>query len=141
MAALNHNTNYHESIGFTPFELIFGRKAREPCVKPHKNNITYGEHYAELMKKLHFLNEKARDNLIISKKRNKFYFDKKARPSDVNISDNVFLRIDRSRKKLEPLHEGPFKVIDVDKKSKNVTILYKNKNYVVHLDRLRLAYS
>ena len=77
------------------------------------------------MQKLHFLNEKARDDLLKSKECNKFYFDKKACPSDVNIGDKVFLMIDRSRHKLEPLFEGPFDVIDVNKNTKNVTIIYK----------------
>ena len=141
MAALNHNTNYHESTGFTPYEPVFGKEAREPCVKPLESDITYGDYFAKLMKRLHLINEKARDNLIASKERNKFYFDKKAHPSEVNIGDKVLLKIDRSRQKLEPFYEGPFEVVDVDKKSKNVTILYKKKRYVVHLDRLRLTIS
>ena len=141
MAALNHNTNYHESTGFSPFELVFGRQAREPSVKPSEKDSTYGDYFVELIKRLHLISEKARDSLIMSKERNKHYYDKKACPSDINIGDKVFLKIDRSRKKLEPLYEGPFDVVDVNKKSKNVTIIYKGKNYVVHLDRLRLAIS
>ena len=140
MHALNHNTNEHDSTGFSPFELMFGRKSREPCVKPRETDQKYGEYYAKLIKKLHLLNEKARENLIKSKERNKLYFDQKARPSDINIGDKVFLKIDRARYKLEPLYEGPFDVLDVNKKSKNVTILYKKKDYVVHLDRLKLAH-
>ena len=42
LAALNHNTNYYESTGFTPYELVFGRKAREPCVKPSNKDNLYG---------------------------------------------------------------------------------------------------
>ena len=137
MAALNHNTNYHESTGFTPYELIFGREAREPSVKPLESDHTYGDYLTKLIQRLYELNEKARDNLIKSKERNKFYFDKKANPSEINIGDKVLLRIDRNRKKLEPFFEGPFEVVDVNENNKNITILYKGKRYVVHSDRLR----
>lgn len=141
MAALNHNTNYHESTGFTPFELVFGRQAREPSVKPLESDITYGEYFAKLIRRLYLLREKAPDNLVCSKERNKKYFDKKAHPSEINIGDKVFLTIDKTKQKLDPIFEGPFKVIDVNKKTKNVTIIYKRKRYVVHLDRLRLVHT
>lgn len=139
ICALNHNTSHHESTGFTPYELVFGKQAREPCVKPTEKDATYGTHFEKLIKRLHLINEKARDNLLKSKERNKIYYDKKANPSKINIGDKVLLRIDRSRKKLEPYYEGPFEVLDVNKKSKNAAIKYKGKRYLVHLDRLRLA--
>lgn len=121
--------------------MVFGKEAREPCVKPLDSDITYGDYFAKMIKRLHLLKEKARDNLIKSKERNKYYFDKKANPNEINIGDKVLLKIERTRRKLEPFYEGPFEVIDVNKQNKNVIILYKNKRYVVHSDRLRLAIS
>lgn len=117
--------------------MVFG--ARKTCVTPSEKNASYCDYFKTSIKKLHLISEKARDNFIRSNERNKIHFDKKANPSEIKIGNKVLLRIDRSRKKLEPFYEGPFEVIDANLKSKNVTMKYKGKRYVFHLDQLGLA--
>lgn len=74
-----------------------------------------------------------------SKERKEIYFDKTVNSNEIDINDELLLKFDRTKKKSESFYEGPFEVIDVNRNTKNITILYKGKRYVVHSDRLRLA--
>ncbi|GBM47657.1 hypothetical protein AVEN_120095-1 [Araneus ventricosus] len=57
---------------------------------------------------------------------------------DLENCSHVFQRIDRVKKQLESLYEGPFPVIE--RKDKYFTINIKGKHVNVSLDRLKPAY-
>lgn len=139
-ASLCYNTSVHESTGFTPYELVFGFEAREPSVKPTVKDITYGDYYEKLIKRLKSIQEKARENLIKTKERTKFYYDRNLNPNELKIGDEAYRARPDSRKKLQPYDEGPFEIVDVDPAHKNADVkLKKGKIRPVHLDSLRKA--
>ncbi|CAK1588894.1 unnamed protein product [Parnassius mnemosyne] len=59
-------------------------------------------------------------------------------PRDLHTSSHVFLRRDHVRGSLEPLYDGPFKVLD--KHAKYYTIDIRGKKNNVSVDRLKPAY-
>lgn len=57
---------------------------------------------------------------------------------DLKTCNHVFIRVDRVKKQLESPYDGPFRVIA--RSEKYFTILIKNKNVTVSIDRLKPAY-
>ncbi|UYV83387.1 K02A2.6-like [Cordylochernes scorpioides] len=57
---------------------------------------------------------------------------------DLFKSDQVFLRINRIRKPLEPYYEGPYPVLE--KSDKYFTLKIKNREVKISIDRLKPAY-
>ena len=134
-AAFCHNLSTHQSHNFTPYELTFAREAREPCVRPCEKDKTYGDYFTSLVNKLSDIQIKAHDRLIEAKWRSKLNYDKQLRSNELKIGDKVYLRVDRTRKKLDPTFEGPFEVIDV-LNNKNVTQLCKIRKNFGYIYRL-----
>ena len=66
---LGYNTSLHESTGFTPFELTFGRKANLPSAIAKTTGFTYDEMFSLWQKQLKQYLNIARETLIKSKKR------------------------------------------------------------------------
>ena len=66
---LGYNTSLHESTGFTPFELTFGRKENLPSAIAKTTGFTYDEMFSLWQKQLKQYLNIARETLIKSKKR------------------------------------------------------------------------
>lgn len=50
-AMFSYNTSVDEATNFTPYELIFGKTAREPTSFPNREELkTYGDYLSELIK-------------------------------------------------------------------------------------------
>ena len=73
LAVYAYNTSYHESTGFSPDELIFGRRPRTPLELdldiPLKDPRSQSEYSQSIKQVLHNLNHKARDNLQKSRQK------------------------------------------------------------------------
>lgn len=130
-SALNHK--------FTPFELVFSRKAIIPD-KLLDNNIDplYNiDNYAlESKYRLQCAHKQAQELLHKAKLTSKSYADKTAKPLDININDKVVL-LKEPRTKHESLYSGPFVVKKLQ--NSNVVIMDENakKEKLVHKNRLR----
>lgn len=57
---------------------------------------------------------------------------------DMATCSHVFVRIDRLRKSLEPVYEGPFLVLE--RNDKYYTVEMKNRSTNINIDRLKPAY-
>ncbi|XP_050780327.1 uncharacterized protein LOC127034950 [Gopherus flavomarginatus] len=108
-----------KSTGFSPFELLYGRRVRGPLdlmrdewegkAAPEGESVvkyvlTFRERLAELI-------GLARENLARAQRRQKVWYDRTARARAFATGDQVMVLIPVRRNKLQAAWEGPFKVI------------------------------
>ena len=110
-----------ESLGFSPFELLYGRTVRGPMailkdlwtdeVKQPEVSTTY-QYVLELRQRLEDTLEVARKELEKSASRYKMYYDRKTRPRTFQVGDEVLLLLPTEESKLLMQWQGPYKVVD-----------------------------
>jgi hypothetical protein len=137
------NTTPHTATGFTPHELMFGRKPNIPSIlqkEPPNVQYTYDNYMKELQSRLQSSYELAKNNLISKKERSKEYHDKNINVPLFTVGDKVLLHDEKVRRgrslKLSPPWIGPYEVTEVD--DVNITLrLPKNRTLKVHANRLK----
>ena len=124
-----YNNTPHSVTQFSPKYLLYG-------IKPFENLINGSEVSLEKAREIAFINSENNHKL------NKKYYDRRHIPENFEKGDLVYVENKNaiSRRKLEPLMTGPFKIIDklsdvsylveCDKKGKNADIF--------HISKLRL---
>jgi hypothetical protein len=136
------NTTPHTAIGFTPHELMFGRKPTIPGLlqkEPPETQYAYDSYIKELQSRLESSYQAARVNLDSQKERSKEY-DRNINTPLFTIGDKVLLHDEKIRRgrsaKLSQPFIGPYEIIDVD--DANITLkLPKNRTLKVHANRLK----
>lgn len=121
---------------YSPYELIFSKFPNEfENISFEKIDPIYNlDNYAfECRYRLQTAQKEARNLIEKIKLRNKYYYDKRLNVIELKIGDKVLLRRE-PRNKHANIYDGPFEVQHID--NDNVTILYKNKNIIVHKNRL-----
>lgn len=139
------NTTPHTATGYTPHELMFGRKANIPGnlqMEPKNKSYSYDDYVEELRLRLQTCYTRAREGLLKSKVKSKEYYDRGSKTELFREGDKVLLydesvRRGRSRK-LSAQWVGPYVVISVN--GVNVTIKSKSKVMKVHANRLKLFF-
>jgi len=128
---------------YTPYEILFGRKAnipgnlqRRPVPLYNCDDLIHG-----IKKELQECHEIARSNLIQAKqKRTENQRDKVHMPV-FREGDAVLLKNEKAGK-LDPLWLGPYKILEVDRKGSNAVIeLIKKKRQKIHLNWLKTYLS
>jgi hypothetical protein len=138
-----YNTKVHEATNYTPFELVFGRLCRLPLNLGPENQFVdpiynIDEYYLELKNKLQITGLDAREFLQKAK-------ESRARKANSKLAIRIFqpgekiLLKNEQRNKLEEVYSGPYHV--VQDRNPNVLIKIKNKEILVHKDRIRNYYS
>ncbi len=127
-ACFSYNHTIHNSTGFSPPELFYGRstylpieRSEEPQPKIIHNTIST----------LETLFHTASENLLVRKKKSKENFDQKSTPFFYQVNDTAYLRNFRksdgkSDEALNPLWRGPFKITGI--KEPNVELELENGN-------------
>jgi Integrase core domain len=113
--ALSYNTSYHSTIAKTPFELLFGEKARLPSF-PNEDiqKVHYGEtSAAERFNLLQKLRKLAHDNAAANGEKTKEQYDKKSLPHNLKIGDKVLIANDFDTMKIKL--KNKVKVLNVAK--------------------------
>jgi hypothetical protein len=142
--ALSYNTSYHSTIATTPFELLFGKKARLPSF-PNEDiqKVHYGEtSAAEQFNLLQKLRKIAHDNATTKGQKTKEQYDKKAMPHSFKIGDKVLISNDfdtTKKPKLVPNWKGPGEIFDIN--DTNAKIKFKNKIKVLNVANLKHFYK
>ena len=140
--AFAYNTSYHSTIATTPFELLFGVKARLPSFpNPDIQKVHYGESFAA--ERLNIL-RKARELALMHAKSKgqeyKQHFDKSAVPHKFNIGQKVMLKemsFLNKNTKLARQFSGPHLIVDIDANNATIKMRKTNKLKTVNVERIK----
>lgn len=139
-AVFSYNTSIHESTGYAPYTLVFGREARVPTsLSSEEVPRTYVQYVSELFRKIADIQANAVENLIAAKMRSKRYYDQKLNPKNFKEGDFVYLLKEPSISKLDPQYKGPYIIERLLGDSNAEIIVSDTKRKIVHLDKLKLA--
>jgi len=135
-----------ESLGFAPFELLYGRTVRgpmnilkeiwskertEPDVK-----VTY-QYVLELQERLQETCEVAREELRKAQGRQKKYYDVKSRDRKFKVGDKVLLLLPTDGNKLLMQWKGPFEVLEC-RNDNNYRVQLEGRVKLFHANMLKL---
>ena len=111
-----------ESLGFAPFELLYGRSVRGPMailrelwaseINDEQVLSTY-QYVIELRERLEQTCKLARENLGKMQVKQKVYYDKRARSRKFGVGDKVLLLLPTDSNKLLLQWKGPYDVVEV----------------------------
>lgn len=137
-AMFTYNTSIHNTTKFTPFELIFGFEAILPNQFKGTPTISYNyDNYANEMKtRLQQSYQLARKHILEQKEMSKTYYDRNSKPLNIKVGDLVLVRNETRANKLEEIWSGPYPVVSIPS-PENVTLLDKNKEITVHVNRIK----
>ncbi|GJW04340.1 putative reverse transcriptase domain-containing protein [Tanacetum coccineum] len=114
----SYNNSYHSSIRSAPFKALYGRKYRSPVlwVEIGKGSLIGHELVRETTDKVVLIKEK----LKAARDRQKSYADKRRKPLEFEVGDQVLLKVSpwkgvvhfRKKGKLAPRYVGPFEILE-----------------------------
>ena len=108
------------SLGFSPFELIYGRRVRGPLTllkelwtgeTPHEETRSTYEYVFDLQNRLQDTCKLAHEHLKKAKEQQRAYYNKKARNRSFNVGEQVLLLLPTDHNKLLLHWKGPFPVV------------------------------
>ena len=119
-----------ESLGFSPFELVFGHLPRGPLKllkeswlnNDNDSSQSVITHVSDVRERLKVANELAQKNLKLSQGRMKLWYDKKARCRTFKPGDQVLVLLPLHGQPLQARYCGPY---TVEQKISNVDYLIK----------------
>ncbi|CAM4581181.1 unnamed protein product [Lepidochelys kempii] len=101
-----------ESTGFSPFELLYGRRVRDEWEgKATPDGESVVEYVLIFRERLAELLGLARENLDRAQRKEKVWYDRTARGRAYATGDPVMVLISVRMNKLQAVWEGPFKVV------------------------------
>ena len=93
-----YNITTHRTTGYTPFELLFGYKARVPSSLKEQPTPRYNYDYVDELKgRMPTTYAVARGRLVEGKERSKRDFDRKMVQLTLKVGDKVLLFDERER--------------------------------------------
>ena len=86
-----------ESTGFAPFELLYGRRVRGPLdvlkevwTGEEVENVSVAAHVMQMRERLQEMSSIARESLVRAQKKQKRYYDERAKPQVLEVGDKVY---------------------------------------------------
>ena len=135
-----------ESLGFSPFELLYGRNVRGPMsilrelwseeVKDDQTKTTY-QYVIDLRERLERTCKVAQENLGKASKRYKRYYDRRAQKRKFKVGDKVLVLLPTSKNKLLVQWKGPYEVTRV-MNAMDYEIQVKGVHKTFHANMLKL---
>ena len=110
-----------ESLGFSPFEMLFGREVRGPLrvlretwcsVNPSVKLQTVSQYVQKLKETLAKVHDIARSNLKSSQATMKSYYDKKSKVRSFSVGENVLVYLPIQGSPLSAKYSGPYSIKD-----------------------------
>ena len=140
-----YNSSIHTTTGFSPFELMFGRKAHIPLdilYNYHKESESIPvEQFKDNLNKMYAI---AQEKMNARQDKYATYVDRKKLDDILYVDDKVYVYFPRmKRMKLVPNWYGPFRVIFADHPVYRIEIKTQNRTFtkVVTRDRIKRAKS
>jgi len=143
----------HESTGFSPNYLVFGRENRAPIdvvlgevTGEEEHYLSEDDYVAETQRRLRGAHQLAREHLNAAAERRKDDYDIKAKKATFDVGDSVWYfyprRYTQKSPKWSKNYTGPFKVVKVIEPCDYVLQRSKRaKPQVVHGDKLKRHYG
>ena len=138
-ACFVYNTTPHTLTKFTPYEILFGRKANVPGQLQQTPTpiYNYDDLIHDVKGKLRSCHEIARANLKRSKQHRIAQQSFKVNLPNLHTGDKVQLRNEKGNK-LDPLWLGPYTIVAIDDNKTNVELaLTPHRRVKVHVNRLK----
>lgn len=132
-------SSYH---GYTPYELVFGRKAKLLGISSEISPIYNIDDYSSVLRHtLQMSNKKAQEILQKFKISQKAQYDKKAKPQNLEENQTVMIRNNARTNKLDSPYKGPYKItkildafnIEIEDSKGKSKVLHKNEIFKVLL--------
>lgn len=137
----SYNTSVHESTGFTPHELIFGKKARIPSefadVQPPR---TFSQYFDDLFSTITTVQASAAQTLKKAKAKCKKLYDRNVNPHKFRIDDHVYLLHEPRTSKFDPQWNGPYKITRLFDDLNAEIAINQSRMKIVHTNKLKLAH-
>ncbi|XP_051888858.1 uncharacterized protein LOC127579869 isoform X2 [Pristis pectinata] len=138
-----------ESIGFSPFELVFGHRVRGPLELLREQWVNEEVHlslldYVQKFKtRLERVCQLARENLKTSQIRMKTYFDRRARPRTFAVGQKVLVFFPSQNNPLQARFSGPYVI---ESRVTDLTYIIKTpdrrkKTQLCHVNMLKPYYE
>ena len=111
-----------ESLGFSPFELLYGRNVKGPMSilhelwsedAPDEQVLSTYQYVIELRDRLEQTCKLAHENLKKVQIKQKAYYDRRARSRKFDVGDKVLLLLPTDSNKLLLQWKGPYEVVEV----------------------------
>ncbi|KAD6796106.1 hypothetical protein E3N88_07002 [Mikania micrantha] len=117
LVEFSYNNSYHASIGMPPYEALYGWRCRTPvcCGGVGQKEVGSKAAVSDLTEKLQLV----RARMKAAQDRQKSYADKRRRPIEFDVGDQVLLKVSPwkgiirfgKRGKLSPRFIGPFRIL------------------------------
>jgi transposase InsO family protein len=151
---LAYRTALHESTGYSPYRVNFGRSPSLPVdvmlgtvpLPREGEEKEIPEFVEEINHSLKGVFDDVRQKLNETHRKNKVRHDKKSAGSNLTVGDRVWLYVPAVKqgrtRKLSSLWRGPYTVIDrVGAVTYRIQLIGSPKTLVVHRNRLKLCYG
>ena len=133
-----YNSTEHDGLGYSPHELVFGRRARTPSSFPPRDYLqTYDAYLADSTEAYAQLRTMAAMNLVQSKYRSKYYYDRKLNVQHFREGEMVYVLKEPKVGQFKPEYKGPCEIIGINYSTHNAKIQKGNKTRIVNLNKLK----
>lgn len=137
-----------ESLGYSPFELLFGRKVRGPLAlvqekwlqPPAAEPVTVSTFMQNLQKTLTKVRQLAKENLVIAQGKMKVHFDRTSKLREFKQGDKVLAYLPSPGSPMSARYKGPYEILKKVNDTNYViaTPDRKKPTQVMHINLLKL---